>query len=200
MLFDDIISQIDDNSNVLTYQCDLYPLFSQNRGESPWAFINNPKKGKTAISDMVKVLDPDRVVKSLSVAQLLDIVNDIARGSDETVVIWIDNFERCNKRTLEYYSDLAAMANVFLVCNIASDEEEFINPQFFDDYPFVILNSDEFKASRSRSVNVKFTLLLFLSLFTFLLFVRIQLSLVGYLVSALWFSMLMYRSFYYVTR
>lgn len=200
MLFDDVWQHLEEGSNVLLYKQNIYQLFSENRGSSSWAYVSNPKKGKTAISDIVKVLVPGRVVKSLSVAQLLDIISDYAGESEDMVVLWVDNFERLNKRTLEYYVELVSMGNVYLVCNIMSEEEEFISPSFFDDYTFVILNSDEYSTSRAMSVNVKFTLLLLLSVFTFILFVRVQLSLVRYLVSALWFSLLMYRSFYYITR
>lgn len=200
MLLDDILDYIEIGSNVLLYQEDIYPLFAENRGNSSWAFISNPKKGKTAISDVVRILIPDHVVKNLSVAQLLDVICDYAKSSEDRVILWVDNFDRVNKRTLEYYVDLVAMANVYLVCNIVDDEEEFINPSFFDDYGFVILANEEYSNSRAKSINVKFTLLLILSVFTFLLFIRVQLSLVGYLVSALWFSLLMYRSFYYITR
>lgn len=200
MLLDDILDYIEIGSNVLLYQEDIYPLFAENRGSSSWAFISNPKKGKTAISDVVRILMPDYVVKNLSVAQLLDVICDYAKSSEDRVILWVDNFDRVNKRTLEYYVDLVAMANVYLVCNIVDDEEEFINPSFFDDYGFVILANEEYSNSRAKSINVKFTLLLILSVFTFLLFIRVQLSLVGYLVSALWFSLLMYRSFYYITR
>ena len=200
MLIDDIQRYIGEGSNILLYQQDMYPIFNENKGSNSWAYVSNPKKGKTAINDIVNVLVPGRVTKNLSVAQLLDLVNYYARESEDKVVIWIDNFEKLNKRTLEYYQDLVGMANVYLVCNIVDEEVEFISPSFFDDYTFVILNSNEYSASRSRSVNVKFTLLLLLSVFTFLLFVRVQLSVVRYLVSALWFSLLMYRSFYYITR
>ena len=200
MLINDIKDYVNDGYNVLTYHEDIYPIFSKNRGDNNWAFISNPKKGKAAISDVVKVLIPDKVVKNLSVAELLDVISEYAAKSGEAVVLWVDNFERVNKRTLEYYQDLASMGNVFLVCNIAGEDEEFIYPKFFEDYPFVILNSDEYSSSRARSVNVKYTLLLLFSVFTFLLFVRVELSMVGYLVSALWFSLLMYRSLYYLTR
>jgi hypothetical protein len=200
MLIDDIIEYLDTGSNVLMYKQNIYQLFAENKGTSSWAYVSNPKKGKTALSDIVKVLIPGRVVKGLSVAELLDIISDYAKESEDMVVLWVDNFERLNKRTLEYYVELVCMNNVYLVCNIVSEEEEFISPSFFDDYTFVILNSEEYEASRARSVNVKFTLLLILSVFTFILFVRVQLSLVRYLVSALWFSLLMYRSFYYITR
>ena len=200
MLIDDIIEYLDTGSNVLMYKQNIYQLFAENKGTSSWAYVSNPKKGKTALSDIVKVLIPGRVVKGLSVAELLDIISDYAKESEDMVVLWVDNFERLNKRTLEYDVELVCMNNVYLVCNIVSEEEEFISPSFFDDYTFVILNSEEYEASRARSVNVKFTLLLILSVFTFILFVRVQLSLVRYLVSALWFSLLMYRSFYYITR
>ena len=200
MLVDDILGYLEEGSNVLLYRQDVYPVVSENNGDNSWAFISNPRKGKSAIVDLVHVLLPGRVVKGLSAAMLLDIVSDYARKSEDRVVIWIDNFERVNRRTLDYYVDLAGMHNVFLVCNIMEDDEEFVDPKFFDDHTFVILNSDEYTSSRARSVNIKFTLLLLLSVFTFLLFIRVQLSLVGYLVSALWFSLLMYRSFYYVTR
>lgn len=200
MFIDEILEHINQATNVLMYRQAIYQLFADNKGEHPWAYISNPKKGKTAISDVVRVLIPGRVVKSLSVAELLNIISDFARLQEEPVILWVDNFERLNKRTIEYYVELVAMKNVYLVCNIVSDEEEFIDPKFFNDNTFVILNSDEFANTRSRSVNVKYTLLLVLSVFTFLLFVRLQLSMVGYLVSALWFSLLMYRSFYYVTR
>lgn len=200
MLFDDVWQHLEEGSNVLLYKQNIYQLFSENKGSSSWAFVSNPKKGKTAISDIVKVLVPGRVVKGLSVAELMDIIYDYARESEDMVVLWVDNFERLNKRTLEYYVELVSVANVYLVCNIVAEDEEFISPSFFDDFTFVILNSDEYSSSRAMSVNVKFTLLLLLSVFTFILFVRVQLSLVRYLVSALWFSLLMYRSFYYITR
>lgn len=200
MLFDDVWQHLEEGSNVLLYKQNIYQLFSENKGSSSWAFVSNPKKGKTAISDIVKVLVPGRVVKGLSIAELMDIIYDYARESEDMVVLWVDNFERLNKRTLEYYVELVSMANVYLVCNIVAEDEEFISPSFFDDFTFVILNSDEYSSSRAMSVNVKFTLLLLLSVFTFILFVRVQLSLVRYLVSALWFSLLMYRSFYYITR
>ena len=200
MLFDDVWEYLEEGNNVLLYKQNIYELFSINKGSSSWAYVSNPKKGKTAISDLVKVLIPGRVVKGLSVAELLDIINDYARESEDMVVLWVDNFERLNKRTLEYYVELVSMGNVYLVCNIVSEDEEFISPSFFDDYTFVILNSDEYSESRAQSVNIKFTLLLLLSVFTFILFVRVELSIVRYLVSALWFSLLMYRSFYYITR
>ena len=200
MLFDDVWEYLEEGNNVLLYKQNIYELFSINKGSSSWAYVSNPKKGKTAISDIVKVLIPGRVVKGLSVAELLDIINDYARESKDMVVLWVDNFERLNKRTLEYYVELVSMGNVYLVCNIVSEDEEFISPSFFDDYTFVILNSDEYSESRAQSVNIKFTLLLLLSVFTFILFVRVELSIVRYLVSALWFSLLMYRSFYYITR
>lgn len=200
MLFDDVWEYLEEGNNVLLYKQNIYELFSINKGSSSWAYVSNPKKGKTAISDIVKVLIPGRVVKGLSVAELLDIINDYARDSEDMVVLWVDNFERLNKRTLEYYVELVNMGNVYLVCNIVSEDEEFISPSFFDDYTFVILNSDEYSESRAQSVNIKFTLLLLLSVFTFILFVRVELSIVRYLVSALWFSLLMYRSFYYITR
>jgi len=199
MLIDDIHMYLSEGSNVLLYREEIYQIFSSFKQDG-WAYISNPRKGKAALADVVHVLMPEQVTKSLSVAELLDLIDGYARESDDMIVLWVDNFDRVNKRTLEYYSDLAGMGNVYLVCNIASDEEEFIYPQFFSDYNFVILNSDEYAQSRARSVNIKFTLLLLLSVFTFLLFVRVQLSRVGYLVSALWFSLLMYRSFYYVTR
>ena len=199
MLVDDVLQYIDEGSNVLLYRQELYQEFSKNKGENSWAYVSNPKKGKTAISDIVNVLVPGRITRGLSIAELIDIISDYSKESNDRVILWIDNFERVNKRTLEYYMDLAGIGNLYLVCNIMSDDE-FISPSFFDDFNFIILNSDEYSSSRARSVNVKFTLLLLLSVFTFLLFIRVQLSLVGYLVSALWFSLLMYRSFYYITR
>ena len=200
MLIDDVLKYLEEGSNVLLYQQELYQVFAENKGENSWAYVSNPKKGKAAIVDIVNVLVPGRVTKGLSIAELLDIISDFARECDDLVVLWVDNFEKLNKRTLEYYVELVCMNNVALVCNIQDDEEEFVSPQFFDDYTFLILNSSEYAGSRARSVNIKFTLLLILSVFTFFLFVRVQLSHVGYLVSALWFSLLMYRSFYYITR
>ena len=200
MLVDEVLQHTMEGSNVLLYRQNIYQVYSENRGSNDWVYISNPKKGKTAIADIVKVLLPERVVKGLSVAELMDIINNYSQESNDKIILWIDNFERLNKRTLEYYVELVCMKDVYLVCNIMSEDEEFISPAFFDDYTFVILNSDEYSNSRALSVNVKFTLLLILSVFTFLLFVRVQLSLVGYLVSALWFSLSMYRSIYYVTR
>ena len=89
------------------------------------------------------------------------------------------------------------MGNIYLIVNIVEDKD-FVDDEFLQN--FIIIDTNEYTSNRAHSINVKYTLLLILSLFIFFLFLRVQLSITSFLVSTLWFTLLMYRSFYYITR
>lgn len=196
---DDIFSLTDRNHNVLLYQMEdnLKAVYEEKTGKDPWAYITNPSQGKHALEVVIKTLDSDIVTGNDSAAQLLEKIEKLAAVSDDKILIFINYFEKINRRTLPYYREFLAMNNVSLIVNIVEDEE-FVDEDFLQN--FVIADNGEYSSNRSRSINLKYTLLLVLSLFVFLLFLRIQLSITAFLVSTLWFTLLMYRSFYYITR
>lgn len=193
-LTDEIHKQIEENHNVLLFNTDIYTFYSEYKVKQKWVFISSPSKGKRAIEIILNTIEPDYKIKNESVAKLLDDISIVSRN--DKIVIFVDNFEYVNKRTAEYYNDLINMKNVLLVVNINDDEID-LNMDMLRN--FVILNQD-LNFNRNSSVNIRFTILFILSVFIFLLFMRLQLSIIGYLVSSLWFSFLMYRSFYYISR
>ena len=110
--------------------------------------------------------------------------------------IYLDHFEQMSNRELQNYKELEQQENICLIANMEEDKE-FIDEDFLN--KFIILN-DEYYNNRSQSININYVLLLLISLLVFLLFLKIQLSMIRFIVSALWFTLLMYRSFYYLTR
>lgn len=196
---DDIFNLIDQNHNVLLYQQEdkLKAIYEEKTRENLWAYITNPNQGKHALEVVIKTLDNDIIIKNDSAAQILEKIEKLATCSDDKVLIFINYFEKLNRRTLPYYQEFLAMNNLYLISNIVEDEE-VIDEDFLQN--FVIVDNERYSSNRSHSINVKYTLLLVLSLFVFLLFLRIQLSITSFLVSTLWFTLLMYRSFYYITR
>ncbi|OED29923.1 hypothetical protein [Methanosphaera sp. WGK6] len=190
---EEIIKHANNKQNILLYQEDLMEIYQTKNQEDHWAYINNPRKGKYALEIIIKTLKPGTITKNKSAAKLLDNIAEITRKTQ--TIIFIDNFEQVNKRTLEYYEEINTM-NVSLVVNIMEDKE-FIDETFLKN--FIILGG-EYNENRSHSINIKYTLLLLLSFLIFLLFIKVQLSIISYLASALWFTLLMYRSFYYMIR
>ncbi|MBE6493928.1 MAG: hypothetical protein E7Z84_04890 [Methanosphaera stadtmanae] len=193
-LTNEIHKQIEENHNVLLFNTDIYSFYSEYKLNQKWIFISSPSKGKRAIEIILNTIEPDYKIKNESVAKLLDEIAVVSKN--DKVVIFVDNFEHINKRTAEYYDNLINMRNVILIVNI-NDEEIDLDMQILEN--FIILNQD-LNFNRNSSVNIRFTILFILSVFIFLLFMRLQLSVVGYLISSLWFSYLMYRSFYYISR
>lgn len=193
-LTDDIHKQIEENKNVLLYNQDIYSFYSEYKIKQKWVFISSPSKGKRAIEIILSTIKPEYKIKNESVAKLIDEIGTVS--TKEKIVIFVDNFEHINKRTVEYYTDLINMKNILLVVNV-NDEEIDLDMNILEN--FVILNHD-LDLNRNNSVNIRFSILFILSVLVFLLFMRLQLSIVGYLVSSLWFSFLMYRSFYYISR
>ena len=191
-----LYSYLKAGDNVLFFQEELYDLYKLKMVNDMWAFVADPRKGKAALEIVISTLSEGHITKNLSAAVLLEIIRGIQE--EEYIVIFVNNFEYMNRRNIEYYKELIGMSHVQLVGNIVDDSHEFIDPKFLE--KFVILGSEDFGSARSNSVNVKYPMLLLLSVFIFLLFVRLQLSVVSFLVSALWFTLLMYRSFFYITK
>ncbi len=195
-LIDDIHKQLEENHNVLLYHEDIYSFYSKYKIKQRWVYISSPSKGKRAIEIILNTIEPEYKIKNESVAKLLDEISTVA--TDDKIVVFIDNFEQINRRTLEYYTDLVNMKNILLVANINNEDKEFIDMSLLEN--FMILNNEIYPFNHENSINIRFTILFILSVLVFLLFIRLQLSIIGYLVSSLWFAFLMYRSFYYISR
>ena len=194
-LTDDIHKQLEEDHNVLLYHEDIYSFYSQYKIKQRWVYISSPSKGKRAIETILNTVEPEYKIKNESVARLLDEISAI----DDKIVIFIDNFEHVNRRTLEYYTDLINMKNIYKYRGgKANEDREFIDMSLLEN--FVILNYEIHPFSHENSISIRFTVLFILSVLIFLLFLRVQLSIIGYLVSGLWFAFLMYRSFYYMSR
>ena len=190
-----IMEQLVKHNNVLLYKEDLHEHFKEFNKECDAVYISTPKKGKTAFEQILKKLDNDSNTKNKTISKLLQEI--IEESENKILYIFVDNFDQLSKRELQNYKELEQQKNIFLIVNI-NEDKEFIDEEFLN--KFVIINESSFKNNRSQSININYVILLLLSFLIFLLFLRIQLSLLRYIVSALWFTLLMYRSFYYISR
>ena len=193
--YDEITKQLQKDNNVLLYREELYEHYKNLNKEHKTVYISTPKKGKTAFEQIIKSIDKEHEVKNKTISKLIEEI--IESSKYERLYLCIDNFEQLSKRELQNYKELERQENIKIIANI-NEDKQFIDDTFLD--KFVILNEHEFKNNRSQSINLNYVLLLLLSFLIFLLFIRIQLSLLQYIVSGLWFTLLMYRSFYYISK
>ena len=193
--YDEITKQLQKDNNVLLYREELYEHYKNLNKKHKTVYISTPKKGKTAFEQIIKSIDKEHEVKNKTISKLIEEI--IESSKYERLYLCIDNFEQLSKRELQNYKELERQENIKIIANI-NEDKQFIDDTFLD--KFVILNEHEFKNNRSQSINLNYVLLLLLSFLIFLLFIRIQLSLLRYIVSGLWFTLLMYRSFYYISK
>lgn len=189
-----IQQQIDMGNNILVYKQELYKAYEKRNKSIKSTYISTPKKGKTAIEKIVKQLDSEYITKNKTISKLIEEI--LEKTKDKRLIIYIDYFEQLSQRELVYYKELESSKNIQLIANIREDRQ-FIDMNFLK--KFILLN-EEYNDNRIQSINITYTILLLLSVLVFLLFLRLQLSMIGYLISALWFSFLMYRTFYYISR
>lgn len=156
-------------------------------------YISTPKKGKTAIELILKKVD-EKQHKNMTISSLIDEINK--QTEDKQLHIFLDHFEHLTRRELTYYRQLSENKNITIIANITEDQD-LIDEEFLQKF---IIVDDKFYTNRSLSINIQFSLLLVFTILVFLLFLKIQLSIVGIIVSTLWFTFLMYRSFYYMIR
>ncbi len=192
---DKLNDQLGKHNNVLTYQQELFEYYKKRNKKIPAVYIISPRKGKTAIESILKALDKTSQTRNKSISKLIEQIRK--QVEDKQLHIYIDNFEKLSNRELEYYKELVEVENIQLIVNLQSDKE-FVDNEFLK--KFIILNPDDYNDNRSHSVSVTYPILLLLALLVFLAFLRLQLSVLSILVSTLWFSFLMYRSFTYMVR
>lgn len=185
--------QLEKHNNVLFYKQDLYKYFKNRDKNIKAVYILTPKKGKNAIENILKAIDKNTTTKNMTISNLIEQIQ--IKSENKKLHIYIDSFEQLSKRELFYYQELESSKNIQLIANF-NEDKEFINEDFLN--KFVILNNKNFQENRSQSINITFTILLLFSVLIFILFIRLQLSVLNYLINALWFTLLMYRSFYYI--
>ena len=190
-----IIKQLEKHNNILLYKEELHEHFKEFNREYNAVYISTPKKGKTAFEQILKKLDKNSKTKNKTISKLLQEI--IEETKNKRLYIFVDNFDQLSKRELQNYKELEQQENILLIANI-NEDKEFIDEEFLN--KFVIFNESSFKNNRSQSININYVILLLLSFLIFLLFLRIQLSLLRYIVNGLWFTLLMYRSFYYISK
>jgi len=189
-----IQQQLQKGNNILVYKQELYKLYEKRDKSFKAVYISTPKKGKTAIENIIKQVDSEYITKNKTISKLIEEI--LEKTKDEQIIIYINYFEQLSQRELVYYKELESSNNIKIVANIQEDRK-FIDEEFLK--KFVLLN-DEYNDNRIQSINITYTILFIMAILVFLLFLRLQLSMIGYIVSALWFSFLMYRTFYYITK
>lgn len=191
----EIIIQLENNNNILLYRQELYSIYNEIKAKYNSIYISTPKKGKVAFEQILNKTEKSKVTKNKTISQIIE---DIKENTKEMkICICVDNFEQLTKRELDNYKELIKQENIRFIVNI-NEDKEFIDNKLLDE--FIILNEEDYLMNRSQSINLTYVILLLLSFLIFLLFLRIQLSVIRYIVSGLWFTLLMYRSFYYLTR
>ncbi len=185
--------QLQNYNNILLYKQDLYKYYKKYKNTLNSIYISTPKKGKTAIENILHQTDNTSQTKNKTISKLIEEI--ITNTKDNKLYIFLDHLEQLSLRELEYYQELKQAKNIHIIANIQQDKQ-IVDENFIKN--FIIINQSEYNQNRTQSINVTYTILLILSVIVFLAFIRTRLSLVGYLVSALWFTLLMYRSFSYI--
>ena len=189
-----IKEQLLKDNNVLLYNEDLYKCYKKQDNFTTTIYISTPKKGKTAFESILKKVDNHAQIKNKTISKLVEQIQENTKV--KKLIIYIDSFQQLTQRELPYYKELEEDDNINLVVNITEDKK-FIDEDFLN--KFVIL-TDEYYNNRSQSINITYVLLLLVALLIFFFFLRLQLSIINYLVNTLWFTLLMYRTIYYITR
>ena len=188
-----IRDEVDSHHNVLVYNEDLHLYHNKFATDDCKVYISTPKNGKNAFESILKSVDKKENTNNKTISKLIELT--IKRTQNKKLLIFIDNFQQLTRRELNHYKQLEKQENICIVANM-NEDKDFIDEDFLG--KFTIL-SDEFYSNRSQSVNIKYTLLLLLSLLIFILFLKLQLGTLRFLVNTLWFTLLMYRTFYYFT-
>ncbi|RAP51688.1 MAG: hypothetical protein BZ138_04585 [Methanosphaera sp. rholeuAM270] len=191
---DEITQQLEKNNNILLYQDDLYNIYKHTKENYRTVYISTPKKGKLAYEQILKKTDKKADIKNKTISKLMEEIKE--NTTKEKICICMDNFEQLTKRELENYRELIQQENIQFIANI-NEDKNFVDNKLLDN--FIIMN-EEYLSNRSQSINIKYVILLLLSFLIFILFLRIQLSIIRYIISGLWFTLLMYRSFYYISK
>lgn len=189
-----IKEQINKNNNVLLYNEKLYDYYKKDDKSIKSVYISTPRKGKMAFELMLKKQDKDAQVKNQTISKLVEQIQENTKS--EKLLIYLDSFQQLSQRELIYYKELERNININFIVNMTEDKK-FIDEDFLD--KFIILN-DEYYNNRSQSINVTYPMLLLLSFLIFIFFLRLQLSVIKFLVNTLWFTLLMYRTIYYISR
>lgn len=192
-MHDKIQQYIKKDKHLLLYKQPLYNIYKIHDKKYNPIYISTPKKGKTAIELILKKVD-EKQHKNMTISSLIDEINK--QTEDKQLHIFLDHFEHLTRRELTYYRQLSENKNITIIANITEDQD-LIDEEFLQKF---IIVDDKFYTNRSLSINKQFSLLLVFTILVFLLFLKIQLSIVGIIVSTLWFTFLMYRSFYYMIR
>ena len=188
-----IIRQLDKNNNVLVYKQELDKLYQRRNKTIKSAYIISPRRGKEAFKLIHRTVHKNDTTKNKTISQLIEEIIE----TKSTLHIYVDYFEQLTKRELDYYRQLESKDNIQLIVNIRSDEA-FIDESFLE--KFIKIDAEGYSENRSHSTNITYTILLLISLLIFLVFMRLQLSILSILVNTLWFTLLMYRSFTYMVR
>lgn len=190
-----IIEQLENNNNILLYKQDLYKEYHKLKEKYHAVYITTPRKGKVAFEQIHNKTQKTKDTKNKTISQLIE---EIKQNTQHTkITIFIDNFEQLTKREINNYKELIQQENIQFIANI-NEDKEFTDPKLLDN--FIILNKEDYQNNRSQSINITYVILLLLSFLIFLLFLKIQVSTIRYIVSGLWFTLLMYRSIYYITK
>lgn len=189
-----IKEQINKNNNVLLYNEKLYDYYKKDDKSIKSVYISTPRKGKMAFELMLKKQDKDAQVKNQTISKLVEQIQENTKS--EKLLIYLDSFQQLSQRELIYYKELERNININFIVNMTEDKK-FIDEDFLD--KFIILN-DEYYNNRLQSINVTYPMLLLLSFLIFIFFLRLQLSVIKFLVNTLWFTLLMYRTIYYISR
>ncbi|MCD7781894.1 MAG: hypothetical protein LUG89_04295 [Methanosphaera sp.] len=189
---DKIELQLSKHNNILLYKQDLEKIYQKRNKTVKSAYIISPRRGKEAFKLIYKKINNNKDPKNKTISQLIE---EITENSD-SLHIYIDYFEQLIHRELDYYRQLEDRDNIQLIVNIRTDRE-FISEDFLEKF---IIDGEEYYDNRTHSTNITDTLLLLVSLLIFLVFMRLQLSILSILVNTLWFTLLMYRTFSYMVR
>ncbi|MDO5851665.1 MAG: hypothetical protein Q4Q23_04180 [Methanobacteriaceae archaeon] len=190
----EINEQLEKDNNVILFKQDLKKYHKYYQKKYNTIYISTPKIGKIALENIlrIKYKKTDKELKNKTAMQLISEINKETKG----LIIFLDAFEQLSLREQEYYKQLALNNQIKYVVNTNTQPTK-TNKEFFK--KFILINMEDFQDDRTQSINITYTILFLISLIIFLLIIKLELNKTSLIINSLWFTLLMYRTFTYIT-
>ena len=90
-LLKQIQQQLQKGNNILVYKQELYKFYEKRDKSYKAVYISTPKKGKTAIENIIKQVDSEYITKNKTISKLIEEI--LEKTKEEQLTIYINYFE-----------------------------------------------------------------------------------------------------------
>ena len=188
---------IEKGKNLIFYDKDVKPCYDELKDEYLCVYFDEPAPARIRLIEIVYKLNKDSKFKpkSKSIPEIKKFI--IKELGDDKLIIIFNHFERLNNQSVRPYYDLNEYENIQFICNFTQNFKKQIYPFF---KTFKLINGDKYKKEVVKDeINVTYAIYGLLSIFCFLLYMKISYSLymAVVLIGGVWFALIIFRTLMY---